>query len=411
MQTIRTLVALTDKHYAKDTAAAFNGTVISTFGHLDDGLHLFLDATFGDVIHELFKDAEAFQNFVHTNHVTVETVATFAHHFVELHTVVSRIRTRLAQVVVPTSCATRTARTTVRNRLFLGQHAYTLRTVLENHVARKQGVEFLQTIAQIRNQLLHACHEVGVKVVHHTTNRVVVQDEASATSFFEDVENLFAVAEPIKEGCRSPKVLCQAREEEQVGVDTLQLIHHGANHLHAVADFYAQRLLNTHAERMAVLHGTEVVHTVGQRQCLGIGERLVNLFNTAVDIAKDGVNLLNGFPFECHTEVEHTVGRGVLRTDVHHIIAVCKNRIAPAGNRTIGIQCQFFSIVRQGFVGHAERIVLLRLIILTERITHPVFAQEYATHIGVTRKADAVEVKYFALVNVCHCPKVRNTGE
>ena len=162
---------------------------------------------------------------------------------------------------------------------------------------------------------------------------------------------------------------------------------------------------------MAVLHGTEVVHTVGQRQRLGVGERLVNLFNTAVDIAKDGVNLLNCFAFKCYAEVEHTVGRGVLRTDIYDIITVSKNCVALAGNRTIGIQCQFFSIVRQGFVGHAERIVLLRLIILAEGITPPVFTQEYTTHIGVTRKADAVEVKYFALVNVCHCPEVRNAGE
>lgn len=96
----------------------------------------------------------------------------------------------------------------------------------------------LNVLAHRLDELLHAFLEVGVNVVHHATNRVVVQDQAATTSLFENVEYLLTVAESIKEGRRSTEVLTQAAEEENVRVDTLQLVHNRTDYLYAVAHFY-----------------------------------------------------------------------------------------------------------------------------------------------------------------------------
>ena len=75
---------------------------------------------------------------------------------------------------------------------------------------------FLNILTHIRNKLLHALHEVGMNVSHHTANRVVVQNKTATTSFFKDVENLLTVTEGIKECCRCTEVLTQTAEEKNV---------------------------------------------------------------------------------------------------------------------------------------------------------------------------------------------------
>ena len=108
MQTIGRLVTLAlDKH--TDTATAtLNFAEERTNGKLDNGLHLFLEVAFGNVVDELLDNVQAFENFVETNHVTSERISFGTNHFIELHTVISSIRTKLTEVIVPTGSTTRT---------------------------------------------------------------------------------------------------------------------------------------------------------------------------------------------------------------------------------------------------------------------------------------------------------------
>ena len=140
-------------------------------------------------------------------------------------------------------------------------------------------------------------------VGHHTANGVVVEDEAATASFFEDVENLLAVAESIEEGCGRAEVLSQTTEEEDVRIDTLKFVHDGANHLHAVAHVDAHGLFNDHTGGMAVLHSTQIVKAVRQGERLRIGQLFVEFLHAAVDIAQHGVYLLDAFTFKAHAEV------------------------------------------------------------------------------------------------------------
>ena len=67
---------------------------------------------------------------------------------------------------------------------------------------------------------------------------------------------------------------------------------------------------------------------------------------------------------------------------------------------TIFIVHQTRSFVSQRFVGHACGIELFWFVVLTHRISHPVFAQIDAAHIGITYKLDTIEIIRFAFVDV-----------
>ena len=305
---------------------------------------------------------------------------------------------------MPTRGTARTTRTAEGDDLLLGEHTHALRAVLEDDVARENVVILLDVLPHIGDELLHALHKVRVNVGHHAANRVVVQDEASATRFLEDVENLLAVAETVEESRRGTKVLAETAEEQDVRVDTLQLVHNRTDHLHAVAHLHAHGLLDTHTERVAVLHRAEVVKAVRQRQRLRVSHLLADLLHTTVNVAQVRVDLADAFTLQRHTEVKHTVGRGVLRTDVHHIIVLVPDAVFHLLHAAVLAEAVLRGEVAQWFVRHAERIVLLRRVVLAEGEAHPVLAHEQAAHIGVVREDDAVEVIHFTLVSVGNVP-------
>ena len=404
MQTVGVLVALALYQHAETATRAFHFAVESAGGQLDDGLHLLLEVAFGDVVDELLNDVQAFEDFVETDHVAGEGVAFRAHHFVELHAVVSCVGTELAEVVVPTRGTARTTRTAEGDDLLLGEHTHSLRAVLEDDVARENVVILLDVFPHIGDELLHALHKVRVNVGHHAANRVVVQDEAAATRFLEDVEDFLTVAETVEESRRGTEVLAETAEEKDVRVDTLQFVHNRTDHLHAVAHLHAHSLLDAHTERVAVLHRAEVVKAVRQRQRLRVSHLLADLLHTTVNVAQVRVNLANAFTLQRHTEVKHTVGRGVLRTDVHHIIVLVPDAVFHLLHAAVLAEAVLRGEVAQRFVRHAERIVLLRRVVLAEGEAHPVLAHEQAAHIGVVREDDAVEVIHFTFVSVGNVP-------
>ena len=62
------------------------------------------------------------------------------------------------------------------------------------------------------------------------------------------------------------------------------------------------------AERVAVLHGAEIVETVSEGQGLRISQAFADFLHAAVDISEHGVDLADALTVEAHAEMKHTVG-------------------------------------------------------------------------------------------------------
>ena len=157
---------------------------------------------------------------------------------------------------------------------------------------------------------------------------------------------------------------------------------------------------------MAILHRTQIVQTVSQSQRLRIGHVLANLLHATVNVTEYGINLANHFTFECHTEVKYTVGRRVLRTNIHYVVIGLEDGMFHLFYLAVSLKHIFVRHVAKRFVGHTKRIVLFRFVILTEGITHPVFTHEEAAHVGMACKDNAIEVIHLTLVRISNVPKV-----
>ena len=98
--------------------------------------------------------------------------------------------------------------------------------------------------------------------------------------------------------CHGTHIQYQARIEQQVRVNTLQLVHDGTDVFRAVGYFDTCSLFDTRTQRMAALVCAQVIQTVGHAQSLRISQAFVHFLDTAVDIAQNRVNLLNKFTVE-----------------------------------------------------------------------------------------------------------------
>ena len=193
-------------------------------------------------------------------------------------------------------------------------------------------------------------------------------------------------------------------------VDALQLVHDGADVLHALRHLDAQTLLDAHAEGVAVLRGPEVVEAVGQRQRLGVGQALAHLLDAAVDVAAVDVELADNLTLERDAEAQHAVRGGVLGTDVDDILALLEQEAALADEAAVGHQLERGGAVARDLVAHAQRVERL-VVVLAQGVAHPVVTQVEAPHVGVVQEADAEVVEDLAFVELGTLPQVAHRGE
>ncbi len=174
----------------------------------------------------------------------------------------------------------------------------------------------------------------------------------------------------------------------------------------------AQRLLNGHAQAVAIDVGGHIVQTLGVEQRLRIGEALAQFLDAAVYVTTHHVHLFHHLAVERHAIAHHTVRRGVLRAKVYHIFVVGKHLALNLLHLAVLVLDIAAGVVLVLLVVEAQRVeVGVVVVVLAQRVSHPVVAQEKAAHVGVSHKHDAKEVIYLALLEQCHSPEVAHRGQ
>ena len=189
-------------------------------------------------------------------------------------------------------------------------------------------------------------------------------------------------------------------------IDTLQLVHYGTDVLYAFTDLNTHGFFNTHTQCMAVLMRAQIVQTVCQSQCLRVSEAFIHFFDSPMDITTVRINLTNDFTFQRNTEAHYTMSSRVLRTDVDYIFFFAEQFRFFVLDGSVRVQFYFLSRIKRLFIGHAQWVILFRIVIFTHWITDPIVTQVEPTHIRMTDKGDAIKIKNFTFVEVGYLPDV-----
>ena len=189
-------------------------------------------------------------------------------------------------------------------------------------------------------------------------------------------------------------------------VDTLQLIHNGTDVLHTFADLNAHGFFNTHTQCVTILMCTQIVQAVCQSQRLRVGEAFIHFLDTPVDITAVRINLTNDFTFQRNTETHYTMSSRVLRTDVDYIFFFAEQFRLFVLDGSVRVQFYFLSRIKRLFIGHAQWVILFRIVILTHWITYPIVTQIKPAHVRMTDKGDTIIIENFTFVEVGYLPDV-----
>jgi hypothetical protein len=244
----------------------------------------------------------------------------------ELHLVVEIVRMILTHIVVPSGSTTGRTGDTVVDAVLKIHVAHTLKTLVSDDIVTEDIEIFLYHRTEIFAERLGVLHEVRVDIGLQTADSVIVLDESSTRCLLHDVEHMLTVTHTIEECCQGGEVLCAGSEEQQVVVDTLQLVHDGADVADAVAELYAHSLLNDADEGVTMVHGAEIVQSVSEGERLRIGHALHHLLHTAVDISEVRIDVLDGLTVNHSSQTKHTVGTRVVRTEVDDEVVVIEQR-------------------------------------------------------------------------------------
>ncbi len=163
---------------------------------------------------------------------------------------------------------------------------------------------------------------------------------------------------------------------------------------------------------MTVLLSGKIVKTVGEMQVLRITKPFTKFFNTTVYITKVQVNFLYSLSVHGCAETQHTVSGGVLRTDVYHEILRLEYCKFFFYYTSVGFFNVAHGSVLHRFMVEAHRIDVGRIVVvLTQRISHPIVSQEQTSHIGMVDELDPEIVIDLTLIKISHRPKVGNRVE
>ncbi len=213
----------------------------------------------GNIVNKLFKNAGTLSNFVHSHLEASHGIAFATHNFVKFKFAVYAVRVSLAHIARPAGCSSARACNAPGNCVFPAQDTNSLHTVFSYHIAGEELVVFFKIFGNHCEQSLNIVYKIGGKILHHSTDTLVIECHSGSASLVHYIKNLFTNSERIEKHCGSTEVHTECTDKQAMRCYTRQLIHHNSYHLGTATDFNAGSLFNSEAESMVIGMSREIV--------------------------------------------------------------------------------------------------------------------------------------------------------
>ncbi len=152
----------------------------------------------------------------------------------------------------------------------------------------------------------------------------VAGHHALAGDGLKEAENVFALAEGVKEDGERANVHGVRAQPDQVGVEAAELGKQNAQPLGLGGNLQAEQLFHGQAVTKIVGQRVKIVDAVGERNHLLVELGLAGLLDAGVQVADLGIDADNDFAVDLQHQAQNAVGGRVLRAHVNdHVLVVC----------------------------------------------------------------------------------------
>ena len=140
---------------------------------------------------------------------------------------------------------------------------------------------------------------------------------------------------------------------------------------------------------------------------LRVTESFAEFFDSAMDISRYNIYLSDHLSVDGGTETHHTVGGRMLGADIDDIFIFPEHFLWILLHISITVESESAGIVLVHLILKTDRIQAgAGVIVLAERIAHPVIAEEEAAHVGMVYEFDSEHVVDLTLLKICHAPEI-----
>ena len=321
---------------------------------------------------------------------------------------VVRVGLRLAQVPLHAAGAQHRPGHAERDGVGGGNHANIFRALQPDAVGGQQRFVFVDLGRKEGQEILDVLFEAGVSLVLAAADAEGMRRQARAAIFFENLQDLFPVAEGVKQRRHRSDIERVRAQPKLVAGNALQFRQDHANILRARRRFHVHQFFDRFAVAEPIRHGGAIVHAVDVGIEHRVGAVLGNFFHAAVQVSDDALGAENFFAVELQNDAQHAVRRRMLRPHINDEFV--RIEIGLVGSFEIEVRDERSGRVLLSSLGarslsaldsevdlHPLFVLLQNAVILAQRVAFPAVGQKDALQIGMPVELDAEHVVDFAL--------------
>ena len=197
-----------------------------------------------------------------------------------------------------------------------GDHADILGALQPDAVGGQQRFVFVDLRREEGQEILYVLFEAGVSLILAAADAEGMRGEARAAVLFENLQNLFPVAEGVEQRRHGSDIERVRAQPKLVAGNAIQFGQDHANVLRARRRLHVHQLLDRFAVAQPIRHGGAIVHPVDVGIEHRVGAVLGDFFHAAVQVSDDALGAENFFAVELQDDAQHAVRRRMLRSHV-----------------------------------------------------------------------------------------------
>src|SRR5579862_1310267 len=226
-----------------------------------------------DFFHGLADDFDAFANFRYADLITREAVARGLRLNVEIKLFIARVGKSLADVERHAAAAQHGARSAHGNGIFGADDSHALRSAEPDAVIGEQAFVFVNVRGKGIDYATDVIEPVRRRLEGDAADAEIAGHHPLARDVFENLHDLFALAEGVEEDGHGAEIDCVRAEPDEVRSDARHFSEQDANVLRALGNFDSENFFYRETVAEIVRKWGEVVDAVGHRDGLRIGFR------------------------------------------------------------------------------------------------------------------------------------------
>ena len=197
-----------------------------------------------------------------------------------------------------------------------GDHADIFRALNPDAVGGEQFLVFVDFRRDEGQEILYFFFEAGISLILAAADAKGMRGQARAAVLFENLEDLFAIAEGVEERRHRSDIERVRAQPKLVAGDAIQFGQDHANIFRARRRFHIHQLLDRFAVAEAIRHGSDVIHAIDVGIEHRVGAVLGDFFHAAVQVSDDALGAQNLFAVKLQDDAQHAMRSRMLRAHV-----------------------------------------------------------------------------------------------